>query len=84
MNKVWSLMFLAVMSMPVCAYAQGGPPKGKCAGEWRQRTGPAGTNWLCMDGKYSTCRRDALRQGWGAERSKAYCDGLLAQGRLKK
>ncbi len=80
------LIALLVISSASDLKAQPQPPKPStaCAGEWRLRTGPAGTKWLCFDRKYSTCYRDSIRMGWGAERGKAYCDNLYAQGRLAK
>jgi hypothetical protein len=38
-------------------------------------TGPNGkTLTVCLDGKYSTCLRDAQRLGWASGEAKKYCD----------
>jgi hypothetical protein len=51
-----------------------------CKGQVVTRNGPAGAVTMCLDGKYSTCLRDAQRLGWSKQAAKANCDNKRAQG----
>jgi hypothetical protein len=54
-----------------------------CKGRLDWRTGPNGRMQVCLDGKYSTCVRDAReRLGWG-DAGVRRCDDLRMQGRVK-
>jgi hypothetical protein len=47
------------------------------------RTGPNGRVEVCLDGKYSTCVRDARdRLGWG-QSGVERCNGIRARGQIK-
>ena len=54
-----------------------------CNGPMAWRTGPNGRVQVCLDGKYTTCVRDARdRLGWG-EAGVRRCDELRRQGRVR-
>jgi hypothetical protein len=70
----------AVVLLSGKAFAQGTA----CTGPVVTKTGPNGkTLSLCMDGKYSTCLRDAQRLGWPYVEVKKNCDRRKAAGAVK-
>jgi hypothetical protein len=80
MNKRSSipLSLVVVFCFPTTASAA------SCNGTWATRTGPAGkTLQVCLDGKYTTCLRDAQRLDWPYDSAKRHCDNLRAEGRVK-
>jgi hypothetical protein len=71
---------VAVVLLSGGAFAQGTA----CTGQVVTKTGPNGkTLSLCMDGKYSTCLRDAQRLGWPYAEAKKNCDRRKAAGAVK-
>jgi hypothetical protein len=71
---------LAVGLLSGKAFAQGTA----CTGPAVTKTGPNGkTLNLCMDGRYSTCLRDAQRLGWPYGEAKKNCDRRKAVGAVK-
>jgi hypothetical protein len=54
-----------------------------CNGREVTKVGRNGTIKVCLDGKYSTCVRDARdRLGWG-EAGVRRCNGLRSAGRIR-
>jgi hypothetical protein len=71
-----SLLAIFALVMP-------GDASAACRGRTVTKTGPNGTYELCLDGKYSTCVRDAAQKLGYGQAGIDRCNSLRAAGRVK-
>jgi hypothetical protein len=88
-NRFIFIIVIALLSGPRWAIGASAEPGSlasagvPCKAQKAWRTGPNGRVEVCLDGKYSTCVRDARdRLGWG-QSGVERCNTIRAQGGIK-